>query len=164
MSDQVYVNLAIWSQVASSVVFIAAMIYLWLRYLQPMVLAAQARSNAQIAEAERHRSNAKAALDALREEVDNAAHDAELIRERAKHQAEREHAAIVAEANVAGERLLRNASGELERARAAGRERLRGELVLRALDLARNDAERRVDRPVQECLIDDFLATLERAN
>lgn len=163
MSDQVYVNLAIWSQVAAAVVFIGALAYLWVRYLQPMVLAAQARSNEQIAEAERHRDNAKAALDALIEEIDNAAHDADLIRERAKHQAEREHAAILAETNLAGERLLRNASGELERARAAARERLRGELVIRALQLARNDAAKRIDRPVQERLVEGFLNTLERA-
>jgi F-type H+-transporting ATPase subunit b len=162
MSDQVYVNLAIWSQVASAIVFIGAMVYLWVRYLQPMVLVAQARSNAQIVEAEHHRDNAKAALDALLTEIDNAAHDAELIRERAKHQAERERAAIVAEADAAGERLLRNASGELERARAAARERLRSELIVRALELARNSAAKRIDRPVQERLVHGFLATLER--
>lgn len=164
MSDQVYVNLAIWSQVASAVVFIGALVYLWVRYLQPMVLDAQARSNAQVAEAERHRDNAKTALDALLAEVDGAAHDAELIRARAKHQAELEHEAIVAEANSAGERLLRNASGELERSRAAARERLRAELVVRALELVRKEAEERIDSPVQKRLVDGFLGTLERAS
>lgn len=162
MSSQTYVTIAIWSQVVSAIVFIAALLYLWSRYLEPIVLAAQARSNEQIAEAERHRDDAKAALIALREEIEGARSDAELIHDRAARQAKRERDAIVVEAKESGARLVRNAHAELERARAVSRERLRSELMTRALAAARSEAERRVDGPVNERLVSVFLSSLER--
>jgi F0F1-type ATP synthase membrane subunit b/b' len=164
VSSQTYVTIAIWSQVISAIVFIAALGYLWFRYLQPIVLAAQARSNEQIAEAERHRDDAKAALSALREEIEGADRDAVIIRERAARQAQRERISTLAEANDAGERLVRNARGEFERARAAARERLRGELLTRALDAARSEATHRIDASANERLVNVFLTSLERSD
>ena len=61
MSDsRLYLEIAIWSQVVSSIVFIGALVFMWFRWLLPLFMAAQARSNRQIAEAERHRDEAKA--------------------------------------------------------------------------------------------------------
>jgi hypothetical protein len=73
---QLYVQIAVWSQVVSSIVFIAVLVYMWFRFLLPVFLAAQERSNAQIAEAERHRDEVKAALQALNEEIEIARRDA----------------------------------------------------------------------------------------
>jgi len=159
-----YVQVAIWSQVVSALLFFAVLVWLWLRFIQPAVLAAQDNSNKLIAEAERRRDDAKTALDVLGEEIGGAKHDAELIAARAAAQAEHEYAASVAEANEAGERTLRNAAAELGRARMAAGDRLRVEMLDRALAQARVDAEHRVDAAVNATLVDRFIAGLERKN
>lgn len=157
-----YEAIAQWSQVASAVLFVAVMIWVWIKYLQPAVLSAQEATNAQIAQAERHRDEAKAALDALQGEVANAQRDAAAIKERAEAQGRSERDAIVREASEAGERAVRNAQGELGRGRAAARERLRDELLDKALHLARTRAAERVDARRNQELVSSFLATLER--
>jgi F0F1-type ATP synthase membrane subunit b/b' len=161
-SPQFYIQVAIWSQVVSSVLFLAVMVWLWIRFIQPAVLAAQDKANKLIAEAERHRDEAKATLEMLGGEVSGATHDGELIKARAAAQAEREYAESVAEATESGERALRNAGGELDRARASARDQLRVELLDRALARARTEAERRVDDAVNGVLVDRFIAGLER--
>ncbi len=135
--DRLYLEIAVWSQVVSSIVFIAAIVFLWFKWILPVLMDAQARSNEQIAEAERHRDEVRGALEALRTEIESARHDAELIEQRAGDHAERERDATVAEATDAGERVLRDAGKELDRARAAARLRLRSELLERALQVAR---------------------------
>jgi F0F1-type ATP synthase membrane subunit b/b' len=142
----------------------AVLLWLWIRFAQPAVLTAQDNSNKAIAEAERRRDDAKAALDLLAEEIGAAKHDAELIVARAKSQAEHEYAASVAEANEAGERTLRNAAAELGRARMAARDRLRVDMLDRALVQARADAGRRIDAAANAMLVDRFIAGLERKN
>lgn len=162
MSDpQLYVRIALWSQVVAAVLFIGFLVWIWVKYLQPAVLAAQERQNKQIAEAERHRDEAKATLELLRNQIDGAAHDAEAIKARAVAQAKREYDAAVAEAKDAGERALANSKGELDRARASARDQLRREILDRALSQARRDAERRVDAPTNARLVSDFLGSLE---
>lgn len=159
-----YEEIAKWSDILSALLFIAVMVWVWFKYIQPAVLAAQAKNNAQIAEAERHRDEAKAALDTLEREVQTAEHDAGLIRERAREQARREAETMVADAKASGERALRNAQGELERARAAARVQLREELASKALDLARSKAQQRVDAALNARLVQDFVASLERGS
>lgn len=162
MSDpQFYVRIALWSQVVAAALFICFLAWLWTKFLQPAVLAAQERQNKQIAEAERHRDEAKAMLDVLRTQITGAAHDADAIKQRAVAQAKREYDASVAEATEAGERSLANAKGELERARASARDQLRHEILERALSQARQDAERRVDAPTNARLVNEFLGSLE---
>ncbi|HUA09365.1 MAG TPA: ATP synthase F0 subunit B [Candidatus Acidoferrales bacterium] len=157
-----YDEIAKWSNVVSAVVFMAVIVYLWLRFVQPAVVAAQAKSNEMIKEAERHRDEAKAAIDVLQRELEGARRDAELIRERAREQAQREADAIVTDAKTSGERAVHNAQGELGRARAAARVRLRAELADKALDLAREQAQQRVDGALNERLVQGFVASLER--
>lgn len=162
MTDpQLYVKIALWSQVVASVLFICVLVWLWRKFLQPAVLAAQERQNKQIAEAERHRDEAKAMLDLLRTQMEGAEHDADAIKERAAAQAKREYDAAVAEATEAGERALTSAQGELKRARASAREQLRREILDRALAQAQQDAARRVDAPANARLVNDFLGSLE---
>jgi F-type H+-transporting ATPase subunit b len=160
---QLYIQIAIWSQVLSSVIFIALLVFMWFRWLLPVFLTAQERSNRQIAEAERHRDEMKAALQTLHAEIATAQHDAELIVQRAGDHAEHERQAAIAEATDAGERALQNADKELERARAAARQRLRDELLDRALKMAREDAKQRIDGGLNRRLIDWFVGSLQHA-
>jgi F-type H+-transporting ATPase subunit b len=159
--SHLYVEIAVWSQVISSIVFMAVLVYMWFRFLLPVFLAAQARSNAQIAEAERHRDEVKAALQALHEEIESARRDAALIEQRAGEHAEHERLALLREAQEAGERALTDAGKELQRALAAARVRLREEILGRALALAREDAQRRAGPALDAALVARFVTTLE---
>lgn len=156
-----YEQIAKWSDIISAILFLAVMVWLWMKYIAPAVLGAQANQNRLLAEAERHRDDAKAALDLLGQEIEGAKRDARLIAERASNQAQHESGVTITEANEAGERMLRNAQGELERARAAAREQLREELAAKALDLARSEAQTRVDGGLNARLVDRFVASLE---
>jgi F-type H+-transporting ATPase subunit b len=161
---KLYLEIAIWSQVASSIVFIGALVFMWFRWLLPVFLSAQDRSNRAIAEAERHRDEVKAALETLRSEIDSARHDAEFIVQRADDHAQHERQSAIDEVKDAGVRALENAGKEIDRARAAGRARLRADLLGRALRVAREDAARRIGPSLDERLIDTFVGSLERAN
>jgi F0F1-type ATP synthase membrane subunit b/b' len=163
MNDsQFYFEVAVWSQVASSVLFIGALAFVWFRWLLPLFLAAQDRSNRQIAEAERHRDEANAALETLRGEIDSARHDAELIAQRVGERADHEREALLKETTDAGDRALADAGRELERARAAARQQLRDQLVEAALRLARTDAAQRVGPASDARIVDRFLGSMER--
>jgi F0F1-type ATP synthase membrane subunit b/b' len=164
MSEVVlYTRIAAWSQIASSIVFIAALIYMWFRWFMPVVLSAQERSNRAIAEAERHRDEVKGALEALRAEIETAAHDAELIKARAEGRAEHEREQLLKETADAGDRALADAGRELERARTSARHRLRDEMVDRALKLARETASQRVGPELDARFVDRFTGSLEGA-
>ena len=156
-----YENIAKWSDIVSAILFLAVTVWLWMKYIAPAVLSAQENTNRQLAEAERHRDEAKAALELLRQEISGAKNDAQLIAGRAASQAEHEAESVVAAAKQAGERALNNARGELERARAAAREQFREELAAKALELARREAQSRVDGGVNTRLVDRFVASLE---
>ncbi len=157
-----YVAAAAWSQVIASMLFVAVLVWLWLKFVQPAILTAQANANKAIAEAERHRDEMQAALEELRQEAEGARRDAAAIEQRAQAQAQRETAATFAGANEEGDRALRNAGGELDRARVAARETLRDELLEATLTRARAEAARRVDSTVNARLVDSFVDSLER--
>lgn len=156
-----YEAVALWSQVLSAILFIIVLVWMWVKFIQPAVLQAQVNANAAIAEAEKHRDQAKAELESLRGETDAATRDAAAIRQRVEAQAKAECEAIVAEARRAGERGVQNAQGELDRSRSAARERLREELLDQALTLARSQAQQRVDERVNTQLVGSFLSNLE---
>jgi F0F1-type ATP synthase membrane subunit b/b' len=161
-SGSLYVQIALWSQVVSAILFLVVLLWLWVKFIQPAILAAQVRYNKHIAEAERHRDEAKATLDMLQNEITGAGRDADLIRQRATTQAQREYDAAVAEAREAGERSLANAQAEFGRAVAAARDRLRVEMLEKALDRARREASRRLTPEANAKLVDGFVASLER--
>lgn len=156
-----YTLVAEYSQIASSVLFVAVMIWIWMKFIQPAIVVAQQNQNAKLAEAERHRDDAKAALESLKGELDAARGDAEAIKQRVAAQAQIEREATVREAREAGERALKNAQGELTRSRAAARERLRDGLLDRALGIARFQATERIDMRVNQELVTSFLGSLE---
>jgi len=165
MNDaQFYIKAALYSQLLSAVVFIGVLVYIWSKYILPVVMAAQARSNEQIAEAERHRDEAHAAITTLRNEIESARRDANLIAERAETHAAHERDATLAEATAAGERQVRDAGGELERARDVARQHLREALVAGALRIARSEAPERLGASGERKLIDAGVGALEASH
>lgn len=156
-----YTAIAEYSQIASAVLFVIVMIWIWIKFIQPAVVAAQQNANAQLSEGERRRDEAKRQLDSLQGETDNARRDAEAIKQRVQAQAQSEREAILREAREAGERAVRNAEGELERSRLAAREKLRDDLLEQALQLARAQASQKVDASVNGKLVASFLNSIE---
>ncbi len=162
MAGGFYYDIAVFSQGFWSIVFLGFLVWLWRKYLTPALEQAKRAQNLQIEEARRHRDEAVAALDVLRADVERAHLDARAIVERMQSRAEHEREATIAQARDAGERTVRSAQGEPERARAAARERLRTELLEAALAAARSQAVARVDSTVSTRLIGDFLVTVAR--
>jgi F0F1-type ATP synthase membrane subunit b/b' len=156
-----YTLIAEYSQIASSILFVVVMIWIWMKFIQPAIVVAQENQNAKLAEAERHRDEAKATLESLQGELGAAQRDAEAIKQRCVVQAATEREAVIREAREAGERAVRNAQGELERSRAAARVRLRDELLERALGIARVQAAERVDASDNHELVTSFVGSLE---
>ena len=156
-----YQAIAEWSQVVSALLFMVALVIIWVKFLQPAVLAAQAAQNARILEAERHRDEAKAALEGLHADIDAAQRDAEAMKVRVGSQIASEREAALREAREAGERALKDAQGELNRSRTAAAAQLRDELIEKALARAKENAERRVDDAAERKLVGSFVRSLE---
>ena len=164
MSQATYDAVALYSQIGWAIVFMAVLVWASKKFAGPAVMAAEEATNRRIAEAERHRDEAKAALAVLQLGIDGAGRDAAAIRERSVQFAAHEREAALAEAREAGERALRNAVGELDRARAAARESLRTELLEKALNLAKTDARARIDAGFGEKLVSDFVASIPKGS
>ncbi|HVS46788.1 MAG TPA: hypothetical protein VMS32_08985 [Verrucomicrobiae bacterium] len=159
-----YEKVSVASQFFSAIAFAAVMVWLWIKNIAPAIQSAQENENKQIALTELHLEESKQAVGLLQREIDGAARDADAIRKRATELAAFERDAALTEAKESGERTVRNASGELDRARASGRDRLRTELVDRALEIARSRATLRVDAPTDAKLIQSFVASVEKNN
>ena len=157
-----FVQVALWSQVAGSVAFLIVLIVLFRKFMIPAVLANQAARNAQLAETEARRSRIQTEAAQARGEIEAADRDAAEIRNRVAHATERDRAHALDEAKAEGERLVRNAEGELERARIAARDRLRIELIEKALRKARAQASGRVSDAVNTALVETTVADLTR--
>jgi F-type H+-transporting ATPase subunit b len=140
VTDAFYDALATWSQVVGSIAFIIVLVWLFIRFVVPAVAASQDRRNAELAEAERRRDAAGEAVEAARREVETASGEAAAILQRVEGDVVRERELILREARDDGERVVRNAEGELGRARMAARDRLRAELIAQALRIAREGA------------------------
>ncbi len=163
MNDAFYEALATWSQVAASAFFLIFLFVLWVRFIAPAVALSQQRKNAELAEAEQRRDAKAADLERACAEVAAADADIRAIRARAETDSKRLHAALLAAAQAEAERLVRNAEGELERARAAARDRLRVELLEAAMRIAREHA-RRLDEATDRRLIEGAIEGAERRN
>jgi len=162
VSDAFYDALATWSQILGSIAFIIVLVWLFVRFVQPAVVASQERKNAEVAETERRRDAARESVAAAQAEVERAAADAQGIRERVDRDAGRLRERIVGEATAEGERVMRNADGELGRARGAARDTLREELLAKALEIARESATR-IDPETNARLVGGVIHTIERS-
>ncbi len=157
-----YDGIAFWSQIAGFVLFALALVWAWNKFLTPALTASAKASNERIALAERHREEMRAAVESLRHEIDGAKLDAQTMLERVKERAQHERDAILVEAKEAGERSLRNADGELARARMAAREQLREALASKALEIARTSANMRIDTTTNTRLVQEFIEQVSR--
>ena len=152
------------SQIVGAVVFVVVAVLIWNKYIAPGVKAYQASKNAELAEAEARRERIKADCAAAEAEIARAEADAQEIRARIVTIVGHDHGLAIAEAKAEAERIVRNAGGELDRARLAARDRMRVELVEKALAKARAEAPRRVDPATNKRLIDDTIAQLVKGN
>jgi F0F1-type ATP synthase membrane subunit b/b' len=150
------------SQIAGAVVFVVVAIWIWNKYVAPGVKAYQASKNAELAEAEARREKLRADVAAAQGEVTRADADAAEIRARIERATARDRTRALDEAKAEGERLVRNAEGELERARIAARARLRIELIEKALAKARAEAPLRVGDATNKALVDATVDDLAR--
>jgi F-type H+-transporting ATPase subunit b len=160
--NAMFEQIALWSQVAGSVAFAIVLVLMFRKYLIPAVKANQDARNAQLADAEARRARIQAEAGKARGEIEAADRDAAEIRSRVERVTERDRTHMLDEAKAEGERLVRNAEGELERARLAARDRLRVELIEKALAKARADAAGRVSGAVNQALVEATVADLTR--
>ncbi|MGH7683383.1 MAG: hypothetical protein ACREMT_03470, partial [Vulcanimicrobiaceae bacterium] len=133
-----------------------------IKYITPAIEKATAAKNEEIRESERRRDEALKEVEAARRVLAQSVEDGKRIGERIRHDARMEAQDIVVEANADAERLIRNARGELARCRVASRDRLRVELIEKALSQARATAAQRIDRGTDSRLVERFITELER--
>ncbi|HTV75283.1 MAG TPA: ATP synthase F0 subunit B [Candidatus Acidoferrales bacterium] len=155
-----YEQIALWSQVFGSVAFIVVLVYLFRRFVAPAVLAAQERKNAELVAAEHRRDAAKEDVEKAKRELEVARNAVLGIRSRAAEDATRERERLIAQAKAEGEQLVRNAEGELERARAAARVAFRDDLLREALRIARESGATRIDEAKDRELVGGVLAAV----
>jgi F0F1-type ATP synthase membrane subunit b/b' len=162
--DAFFETVALWSQVAGAIVFLVVLILLFRKYLIPAVVANEQARNAEIVDAEKRLARMRADAAKARVEVEVADRDAAEILSRVERIAARDRAHVLAAANAEGDRLVRNAEGELERARLVARDRLRIEFIEKALAQARAEAPARVDAAMNSELVRRTVDDLARGN
>jgi F-type H+-transporting ATPase subunit b len=154
--------LAQWSQIAGAAIFVVVTIAVWRRWIAPAIQNYQEAKNADLAAAEARRDRMRSEADEARADAEQAEAEARTIGERAKSDADAERKRILAEAQEESERLVRNANGEIARARMAARDRLRIEFIEKALIRARSQAADTLDDAANESLIEETVDTLVR--
>ena len=154
--------LAQWSQIAGAAIFVVVTIAVWRRWIAPAIQNYQEAKNADLAAAEARRDRMRSEADEARADAEQAEAEARTIGERAKSDADADRKRILAEAQEESERLVRNANGEIARARMAARDRLRIEFIEKALIRARSQAADTLDDAANESLIEETVDTLVR--
>jgi F0F1-type ATP synthase membrane subunit b/b' len=150
--------LAIISQISGALIFVVCAVWMFNRWAQPAIVRYQAGKNAELADAESRREQIKAACNSARTEIERAEEDALEIRSRVQAVARRERAHALKQAQAEAERIVRNAGGELERARLIARDHLRIEFIEKALVKARTVAAGRVDAAIDGRLVEATVA------
>jgi F0F1-type ATP synthase membrane subunit b/b' len=155
-------TLAQFSQIGGAVVFLIAIVLIWNKFIAPGVKGYQAAKNAELAEAEARREHIRADVAAARAEVERADAECREIAARSLTTVEHDNVKALEEAKADAERIVRNAEGELERARLAARDRLRIEFIEKALAQAREQASGRVSDATNAKLVDETVQNLVR--
>jgi F0F1-type ATP synthase membrane subunit b/b' len=154
--------LAMWSQIGAAVLFLVLAVVIYNRFMAPGVKHYTEAKNAEIRAAESHRERMRAAFAAAQTDLERAESDAREIRSRLQVVVAREREHALTLANAEAERIVRNAHGELERQRLAARDRLRVDLIEKALAKARAEAGQRVDTATNTRLVEATLNDLTR--
>lgn len=157
MTDPVFI-----AKVIDFIIFVAAIIWVWNRYLVKQLAAQQEAENKIVADAQAHRSQAETGIAAAQAAIEQAKTDA--VRMVAVGQAQA--AKLVVDERAAAQshaqRILSHANGELERERYRVRRELLEETVEQAHARAAELAKRVIDPAKQEVLVDRLIADLER--
>jgi F0F1-type ATP synthase membrane subunit b/b' len=148
------------SQIVGAIVFLIAIVLIWNKWIAPGVKAYQQAKNAELAEAEARRTQMRQDVEAARAEIARADDDCREIRARIDTVIDRDKRKTIEDAQHEAERIVRNAEGELERARLAARDRLRIEFIEKALAKARADAAARVTPATDRALVESTLNDL----
>jgi F-type H+-transporting ATPase subunit b len=156
-----YDAIALWSQVIAAVVFAGLIVYGFMRLLTPSIARMTATKNDEIRENEKRRNDAVERVAAARAEIAEAATDGARIKEHIERDARREAAIIVATAHSEAQRLVRNAHADYERSRVASRDRLRIEMIDKALAVARKTVLGRIDEKAEATLVSRFIDELQ---
>ncbi|HMD02720.1 MAG TPA: ATP synthase F0 subunit B [Candidatus Baltobacteraceae bacterium] len=149
-----------WSEILGALFFVVFLVWVFRKYLVPMILAARARTNEQLAAAERKRVEMQQAAAAAEGRLEEARASVRSIEERAAADAQRERERILMDANVEGARVVNNAEGELARSRAAANLTFRDELLERSLKLAYAIARERVDERTDREIVERVVAAI----
>ena len=157
-----YDAIALWSQVIAAVVFAALIVIGFIRFLTPTIERMTEAKNDEIRESEKRRDAAVQRVADARAAIVEATSDAARIKEHIERDAHRDAAIIVATAHSEGQRLVRNAHADYERSRLAARDRLRVEMIEKALSSARKTVASRIDEKAEATLVERFIADLER--
>ncbi len=150
------------SQIVGAVGFVIAIVVIWSKFIAPGVKGYQQAKNAELAEAEARREHMRQDVAAARAEIERADEDCREIRARIDRVSERDKRKTVEDARHEAERIVRNAEGELERARIAARDRLRIEFIEKALAKARAEAPARVSESADRKLVEETVGDLAR--
>lgn len=132
-----YEVIAQYSEIIGGFAFLIVMIWLFSKYALPAVRAGQVARNADLVNAEHRRESLRQDVSEARAEVEAASRDALAIAARSETDARHEHENILTDARREGMRLLQNARGELDRGRISAKDKLRIELIEKALNRAR---------------------------
>ncbi|HEV2037746.1 MAG TPA: hypothetical protein VGQ96_03980 [Candidatus Eremiobacteraceae bacterium] len=143
-------------------IFIFAIVWLYRKYGNPMLVAHQHTQNKLVADAQAYRAQCEAAVTAAQQAIEQAKVDAVRMVAVGKAQAAKLIEDIRAEARERAQRILAHAGGELERERYRVRRELLEETVERAHARAQELAKREIDPAKQQTLVDRLIADLER--
>ena len=155
-----YELIAVWSQVFCFIAFAIFAVWIWQKAVTPAIVAAQEAQNQRLAELEARLAKMEADREEARIAAARAQDEAKLIVSRVDDLVAREREKYLAEIRSEGERELRSAEGELERARHSARERLREETLASALEIARARALAEVDASAERSLRERFVSAL----
>jgi F0F1-type ATP synthase membrane subunit b/b' len=139
-----YETIAQYSEIIGGFAFVIVMIWLFRKFALPAVRAGEVSRNADLVNSEHRREQLRSEVSAARAEVEAADRDVLAIAARAETDARHEHETIITDARREGLRLLQNARGELDRGRIAGKDKLRIELIEKALNRAREIAQQQL--------------------
>jgi F0F1-type ATP synthase membrane subunit b/b' len=150
------------AQAIDFVIFVAAIVWLWIRYGKAALVKSQDAQNKAMDDAVARKSDAEAALARAREAFEHAQRVAvtmvQTAQAQAKESAERDREAAVERAS----RVAVHASGELERERYRVRRELLEDTVEQAYTKARALIVHELDHAGQHALIDRLIVDLER--
>jgi len=158
-SDPVFI-----AKLIDFVVFVAAIVYLYQRYLKNALVAHQELQNKMVEDAVAYRAGSEQSVAAAKHAIEQAKVDAGRMIEIGGAQAKK---LIIDERNAAKEhaqRILRHAAGELDRERYRVRRELLEETVERATDTARGIVRLDVTPAKQDELVSGVLTSLESAH